>query len=92
MWAVFPIQEILGMSADLRRPDPRQERINVPAVAQHRWNFRLHRTIGELLSQESFNADVSQMVIASGRLSSGSLSEATLMNKQDPSNEGKTHA
>jgi 4-alpha-glucanotransferase len=92
MWAVFPIQEILGMSADLRRLDPRQERINVPAVAQHRWNFRLHRTIGELLSQESFNADVSQMVIASGRLSSGSLSEATLMNKQDASNKGKTHA
>ncbi|MBA4397761.1 MAG: hypothetical protein C0394_10350 [Syntrophus sp. (in: bacteria)] len=67
MWAVFPIQDILGISAELRRPDPREERINVPAVAHNRWNFRLHRTIDELLLQQSFNAEIREMVSASNR-------------------------
>ncbi|MFH1079493.1 MAG: 4-alpha-glucanotransferase [Pseudomonadota bacterium] len=67
MWAVFPIQDILGMSADLRRPDPRAERINVPADPHHRWNFRLHRTIEELLLQQPFNADVRFLVHAANR-------------------------
>jgi len=69
MWAVFPIQDILGMSAGLRRPDPREERINVPADAHNRWNFRLHRTLEELLLQPSFNAEVRVMVNASNRFS-----------------------
>jgi 4-alpha-glucanotransferase len=69
MWAVFPIQDILGMSVDLRRLDPREERINVPAVAHNRWNFRLHRTIEELLVQQTFNAEVREMVSASNRFS-----------------------
>jgi len=67
MWAVFPIQDILGMSAELRRPDPRNERINVPAFTHNRWNFRLHLTLEELLHQQPFNAEVKGMVRASSR-------------------------
>jgi 4-alpha-glucanotransferase len=67
MWAVFPVQDILGMGADLRRPDPREERINEPAVAHNRWNFRIHRTLDELLVQQRFNAEVREMVSASNR-------------------------
>jgi 4-alpha-glucanotransferase len=67
MWAVFPIQDILGMSVDLRRPDPREERINEPAVAHNRWNFRIHRTLEELLVQQTFNKEVREMVSASNR-------------------------
>lgn len=62
MWAVFPIQDLLGMSAQLRRPDPQQERINEPAVAHNRWNYRLHITLEELLLQQSFNEEVRKMV------------------------------
>jgi 4-alpha-glucanotransferase len=69
MWAVFPIQDILGMSAELRRPDPREERINEPAVAHNRWNFRLHRTLEDLLVQQTFNAEVREMASASNRFS-----------------------
>ncbi|MCX5857112.1 MAG: 4-alpha-glucanotransferase, partial [Deltaproteobacteria bacterium] len=67
MWAVFPIQDILGMSADLRRPDPREERINEPATCHYHWNFRLHRTLEDLLSQQQFIAEVREMVCSSGR-------------------------
>ena len=67
MWAIFPIQDILAMSADLRRPDARQERINVPAISCNRWNFRLHCTIEELLHQHSFNKEFREMIIDSTR-------------------------
>jgi 4-alpha-glucanotransferase len=55
------------MSVDLRRPDPREERINEPAVAHNRWNFRIHRTLEELLVQQTFNKEVREMVSASNR-------------------------
>ena len=67
IWAVFPIQDILGMSAELRRPDPREERINEPADAHNRWNFRLHLSIETLLSQASFNAEILSQVRSSYR-------------------------
>jgi 4-alpha-glucanotransferase len=67
MWAVFPIQDILGMDANLRRPDPHQERINEPSTTRYQWNFRLHITLENLLSRESFNADVRQMVRSANR-------------------------
>jgi 4-alpha-glucanotransferase len=67
MWAVFPVQDILGMSADIRRPDPREERINEPADAHNRWNFRLHRTLEDLLLQQAFNAEILEMVRTANR-------------------------
>jgi 4-alpha-glucanotransferase len=67
MWAVFPVQDIIGMSADLRRPDPREERINEPADVHQRWNFRLHRTLEDLLSEQAFNAEILEMVRAANR-------------------------
>ncbi len=67
MWAVFPVQDILGMNKELRRPDPREERINEPADVHHRWNFRLHRTLEDLLSEHAFNAEILEMVRAANR-------------------------
>jgi 4-alpha-glucanotransferase len=67
IWTIFPIQDILGISAELRRPDPRDERINEPADAHNRWNFRLHLSLETLLSQRAFNVDIQTMVRASNR-------------------------
>jgi 4-alpha-glucanotransferase len=67
MWAVFPVQDILGLSADIRRPNSREERINEPADAHHRWNFRLHRTLEDLLLQQAFNAEIMEMVRTANR-------------------------
>jgi 4-alpha-glucanotransferase len=68
MWAVFPLQDILGMSGSLRRPgDPRDEQINVPGDPAHRWEFRLHVSLEELIARQDFSARVLRMVAASGR-------------------------
>lgn len=48
MWAIFPIQDLLGMDKDMRRKDSTEEQINNPANAKHIWKFRLHVTIEEM--------------------------------------------
>ncbi len=68
MWAVFPVQDILGMSERLCRPgDPKEEQINDPSDPHHRWKFRLHLTCERLISEREFNAEVREMVEGAGR-------------------------
>lgn len=67
MWVVFPLQDILAISPNLRRKNPEEERINVPANPQHYWRFRFHVSNEELLAAEEFNEDLGRMVMVSGR-------------------------
>lgn len=68
MWAVFPVQDILAMSKDLRRPgDPRDERINDPADPHHYWKFRLHMNLEKLIERKDFSASVFKMLTAAER-------------------------
>lgn len=68
MWAIFPIQDVLAMSKDLRRPgDPQNERINDPAKAHHYWKFRLHIGLEKLIERKDFSASVHKMLTATGR-------------------------
>jgi 4-alpha-glucanotransferase len=68
MWAVFPIQDILALSGELRRPgDPGEERINNPADPYQVWSFRLHISTEQLLKEETFSAALRRLVDDSGR-------------------------
>ncbi len=67
MWAVFPIQDLLGMDEHLRYPDPRAERINQPANPDHYWRYRFHIPIEELLGEVEFNEQLRQLITQSGR-------------------------
>ncbi|HMP87357.1 MAG TPA: 4-alpha-glucanotransferase [Lacibacter sp.] len=67
MWSIFQVQELLGMSVQLRRENPQEERINVPANPKHYWRYRMHLSLEELLHEEEFNAELKEYVIASGR-------------------------
>lgn len=67
MWCVLPLQDWLGIDADLRHPIAAQERINVPAIPRHYWCYRMHLTIEALLAAEEFNGSVARMVEAAGR-------------------------
>jgi 4-alpha-glucanotransferase len=67
MWAIFPIQDLLAMDEELRRDDFEGERINIPAVAQHYWRYRIHITIEKLLKANKFNAELLKMITLSGR-------------------------
>ena len=66
-WAIFQLQDIMGMSEEFRRENPHDERINVPAEPHHYWRYRMHLTLEELAKEKAFNASFREEVIASGR-------------------------
>jgi len=67
MWSIFQLQDILGMSDTLRRENPDEERINVPAISDHYWRYRMHVTLEDLLKEKAFNNELKHYVHASGR-------------------------
>ena len=67
MWAVFPLQDLLGMDGRIRREDPRSERINVPGDPFHYWRYRMHLNLEDLLKQEDFNILLSGLLAETGR-------------------------
>lgn len=67
MWSVFQLQDLLGMDAKLRRKDVAAERINVPAIPQFYWRYRLHLTLEKLTQQKKFNAQLGQLIREHGR-------------------------
>ena len=67
MWAIFPIQDLLAMDGQLRKEDPNAERINVPAIAQHYWKYRMHISMEQLLEEDGFNGFLRQLNDQSGR-------------------------
>ena len=67
MWSIFQIQDILGMSEDLRRENPHDERINQPADPNHYWRYRMHINLENLLKQKKFNRELKEYIGDSGR-------------------------
>ncbi|MFY0688476.1 MAG: 4-alpha-glucanotransferase [Cyclobacteriaceae bacterium] len=67
MWAIFPIQDLVAMDGQLRRDWPEDERINIPAIAQHYWKYRFHISIEDLLENDGFSGFVRQLVDQGGR-------------------------
>ena len=67
MLTILPLQDWLSISGDLRYKDPEAERINVPAESRHYWRYRMHLSLENLLSQKTFNDEVSTMIAESGR-------------------------
>lgn len=67
MWAIFQLQDLLGIDENLRRENPNDERINVPANPKHYWQYRMNLTIEELQAAKEFNEVVKQSVKMSGR-------------------------
>jgi 4-alpha-glucanotransferase len=73
MWSVFQLQDLMGMSETLRRENPHEERINIPANPKHYWRYRMHIYLEDLLKAKDFNQELKEYVHASGRHSSTSL-------------------
>ncbi|SET89992.1 4-alpha-glucanotransferase [Hymenobacter actinosclerus] len=67
MWAIFPLQDIVALSAELRRQDPQAEQINVPSNPTHFWKYRFHLPLEELAKQAGFNGEVRELVSLSRR-------------------------
>ncbi len=67
MWSIFQIQDLLGMSGDLRREDPSEERINLPSNPKHFWNYRMHLGIEDLQKSDEFTTELKDYIQSSGR-------------------------
>lgn len=69
MWAIFPFQDLLAIDGKLRRKNPEEERINIPAIAKHYWQYRMHLNVDQLINEKDFNRKIKWMVGNAGRQS-----------------------
>jgi len=67
MWSIFQLQDLLGMSETIRRENPHDERINIPADPKNYWRYRMHITLEDLIRQKDFNEELKSYVHSSGR-------------------------
>ena len=67
MLCIIPLADLLSMDSNLRRNDPREETINVPANPRHYWRYRMHLTVEQLLTAKAFNDQLRTMLIQAGR-------------------------
>ena len=67
MLCIIPLQDYLAIDGDLRRQDPRDEQINVPANPRHYWRYRMHLTLDQLRGATAFNERLAGLIADSGR-------------------------
>ncbi len=67
MLCILPLQDWLSVDGVVRRQDPREELINIPANPRHYWRYRMHLTLGELNSLKDLNTRIRDMILSSGR-------------------------
>jgi len=67
MWAVFLLQDLLAIDSTIRRENPAEERINIPADPNHNWNYRMHITLENILKETPFIDNLKSLVSQSGR-------------------------
>ena len=67
MLTILPLQDWVAMDGELRRENPNEERINVPANSRHYWRYRMHITLEELLKADNLNKMIRYKIAESGR-------------------------
>ena len=67
MLCIIAIQDWLAIDEQLRLKDDSHERINEPANPKHYWRYRMHLNIEELLENQEYKEQVSDLIIQSGR-------------------------
>ncbi|GAB6982760.1 4-alpha-glucanotransferase [Prevotella dentasini] len=67
MLCILGIQDWMSIDEEIRLADPNAERINIPANPKHYWRYRMHVSIEELMKNETFNNDITDLISQSGR-------------------------
>ncbi|MDE5554523.1 MAG: 4-alpha-glucanotransferase, partial [Muribaculaceae bacterium] len=67
MLCIIPLQDWLSINGAIRRNNPREEQINVPANSRHYWRYRMHLTVEELRSNREFTQYLKSKIKSSGR-------------------------
>lgn len=67
MLCILPLQDWMSFDGRLRRQDPNEELINIPAISRHYWRYRMHISVEQLMNETSFNEALKSMISHSGR-------------------------
>ena len=67
MWSIFQLQDLLGIDDAIRKENPNEERINIPANPKHYWNYRMHLTLENLIHHSGYNDELKKLIISNGR-------------------------
>ncbi|MDE5629215.1 MAG: 4-alpha-glucanotransferase [Muribaculaceae bacterium] len=67
MLCILPLQDWLSIDGSIRRENPLEEQINVPANSRHYWRYRMHLTLEDLISNKDFNNYLRGKIEHSGR-------------------------
>lgn len=67
MLCIIPLADWLSMDGELRRKNPADELINIPANPRHYWRYRMHLTIGALQRASEFNERLKNLITETNR-------------------------
>ena len=67
MLAIIPLQDFLSIDGNIRRENPLEEQINVPANPRHYWRYRMHLTMEQLMASDEYNTLLRNKIANSGR-------------------------
>jgi 4-alpha-glucanotransferase len=68
-WAIFLIQDLLSVHAELKKKGDGKERINYPSISQFYWKYRLHINLEDLIQRSDFSSSLRSLLLESGRIS-----------------------
>eukprot|EP01132_Coremiostelium_polycephalum_P009919 gene9919-12163_t len=68
MLTILPLQDWFGLSSELSKRDPKEEKINEPSNPIHYWRYRMNIYLEDILQNNSeFNKNILRLVTASNR-------------------------
>ncbi len=68
MLCVLSIQDWFAIDENLRLADADAERINIPANPRHYWRYRMHVNIEDLMQNNDFNHNLTDLIIEGNRV------------------------
>lgn len=67
MLTILPWQDWMSIDGALRRENPKDEQINVPAISRHYWRYRMHLSVDQLLNETVLNYNIRGKISRTGR-------------------------
>lgn len=65
--AILPLQDWLSINDKYKKLNPETERINVPAIPDYYWQYRMHLNIEDLIEASDLNDEIKNMIDISQR-------------------------
>ena len=67
IFCILSFQDWLSIDEKWRNPNPKEERINIPANPKHYWRYRMHLTLEQLIKADCLNEKIKRLIAKTGR-------------------------